>query len=66
MLQDTHECSNRAINKKHEEKGRTSGPEIDKSVASSPLQGLLLSAENLVRSSAPLLLGSIFTKLKQN
>jgi hypothetical protein len=69
VLQDTHERSNRATNffkKKHEEKGRTRGPEINMSDASSPLQVLLLSAENLARSSPPLLLGSIFPKLKQN
>jgi hypothetical protein len=51
-IQDSRECSNRDI-KKHEE-GRTSIPEIDESV------------ENLERSSAPLLLGSIFPEWMQN
>jgi len=52
-IQDSRECSNRAI-KNYEEKGRTSRPEINESV------------ENLVRSSAPLLLGNIFPELMQN
>jgi hypothetical protein len=51
--QDSCEGSNRAI-KNMKKKERTSRPGINESV------------ENLVRSSAPLLLGSIFPELMQN